>query len=111
MGKIVFLLLGFTLYLVADNPEDCLACHQKNQIPSALIYKRYLLKYSTDKAIKEAIYAYLKSPQKSHSIMPSVFFVKFPMKQKTAMDDQALKEVINLYAEHFDIKKRLVNSH
>ncbi len=106
MEKIVLILIFSTLFLQADLQKACLLCHQKNQIPSELIYKRYLLKYSTLEYIEEAMYNYLKHPNKKDSIMPSAFFRKFPI--KNASKDKNLKENIREYIDTFDIKKKLV---
>jgi hypothetical protein len=106
MGKIgVLFVLGY-LGLQADVQRDCFACHQASQIPSALIHKRYLMKYSTNQAMQEAIVAYLQNPKKEYSIMPSIFFLKFPMKEKKDFKIESVQE----YLEYFDIKKKLVNS-
>ncbi len=111
MAKIVLVLVLSIFFLKADVQKSCLACHQKNQIPSELIYKRYLMKYSTSSAMQEAIFTYLKSPVQKESIMPSVFFLKFPMKKKMHMDDTTLRTEISAFLKHYDIKKRLTNSH
>ncbi len=106
MGKVVSILILLSLLLQADLRNDCLACHQKNQIPNKLIYKRYLMKYSTSKYIEEAMYNYLKYPDKKHSIMPSIFFTKFPMKK--AIKDKNLRENIKEYIKMYNIKNKLV---
>ena len=49
--------------------EACLTCHIQQQIPSEMIYRRYLLKYSSTSVIKQKIYAYLKVPSTQTSIM------------------------------------------
>ena len=79
-----FIVLTFSLFAGeftlnnADLEQKCLHCHQEQQIPSNLISKRYLMKYSTDKHIEEAMFKYLKDPKKEHSIMPCTFFLKVP---------------------------------
>ena len=88
--------------------QNCLNCHQQQQIPSSLIHRRYLMKYSTAKRMEKAIFAYLKHPDKARSIMPSAFFSKFPMKEATTVDDSTLRKYIQNYLETFDIKKKLV---
>ena len=98
------------LFMKADVQKSCLTCHQENQIPSALIYKRYLMQYSTDMRMQKVMYDYLKNPKKGASIMPSVFFSKFPMKDKSSLDDTLLKKEIAAYLNHFNLKKKLVNS-
>jgi len=116
MGKIIFILSFVSLCLCAEElsmqeqsaEQNCLNCHQQQQIPSSLIHKRYLMKYSTTKRIEEAIFTYLKHPDKAHSIMPSAFFSKFPMKEATTVDDSNLHKYIQNYLETFDIKKKLI---
>jgi hypothetical protein len=116
MGKIVVIISFLSLLLFAEesNIQDnafanvCLNCHQQQQIPSSLIYKRYLMKYSTNKNMEKAIFNYLKDPKKEHSIMPAPFFLKFPMKEKILLDDKTLRKYIQLYLQQFDIKKKLV---
>jgi hypothetical protein len=107
MVRLAFILL-LTQFLQADAQTSCLNCHQKNQIPNELIYKRYLMKYSTKEYMKEAIVAYLKNPNKKNSIMPSVFFSKFPMKEAIKKDKKDLEKDIFEYLDKFDVKKRLV---
>jgi cytochrome c551/c552 len=109
MGKIVLFLMLIFLYADADIlQKNCLSCHQKQQIPTHLIYKRYLLKYSTDERMKKAIYEYLKNPDKEHSIMPSAFFLKFPMKQSLHLSDFELEQSIEAFLRKYNVKKKLV---
>ena len=101
----------FTTTLWANNvlaKKNCLSCHQKEQIPSHLIYKRYLLRYSTKSRIKKVMLKYLQNPTKKSSIMPKPFFFKFPMKGKIWLDSERLEKSIDDYLDYFDVKKRLV---
>jgi hypothetical protein len=66
------------------------------------------MKYSTHKNMKEAMFSYLKDPQKNCSIMPQPFFLKFPMKEKMTMSDKTLSKYIEIYLNKFDIRKKLV---
>ena len=116
MGKLSITFIVLTLSLFASEStvsnvsleKNCLHCHQEQQIPSNLISKRYLMKYSTDKRIKEAMFKYLKDPKKEHSIMPSPFFSKFPMKEKSLLDDDYLQQNIKVFFQKYNMKKKLV---
>ena len=88
--------------------KNCLICHQKQQIPSELIYRRYLLKYSDLETIKEQMFSYLQDPKKENSIMPKQFFLKFSMKTMLDLNTTLLSEGIEAYIDFFDIRKRLV---
>lgn len=117
MGKIIFF---FALLCIVSNAQDvniedkqqlqkeCLQCHVDQQIPSALIYRRYLMKYSTFERMEGAIYAYIKKPDQKYSIMPPQFFLKFPMKEATTLDDDMLQKMIKRYLNSFDVKKKLI---
>lgn len=109
MDKIIFVLLIATLALEGqDLKKDCMNCHQAQKIPSELIYRRYLMRYSTNDAMGNAMLRYLKNPKKAYSIMPPQFFLKFPMKEMLSLDDSILKEDIQMYLKAFDIKKKLI---
>ena len=117
MGKIIFFFTLFCILLAAQDvsvedkqqlQKECLQCHVEQQIPSALIYRRYLMKYSTFERMKGAIYTYIKNPDQKHSIMPPQFFLKFPMKETTTLNDDMLQKMIKSYLNTFDVKKKLV---
>ncbi len=105
----IFIYFVTALYLFGGNlQKDCLKCHIKENIPSELIYRRYLARYSTQKNMEDAIFKYLKNPQKNRSILPTQFFRKFPLKGKTDLSDTDLKDDIKEYLEKFDVKRKLV---
>ncbi len=109
MGRVItIILLGVILGQGSPLDQACLSCHRSYQVPSELIYRRYLLQYSTPQAIEQMMIAYLQHPHQSTSIMPPQFFLKFPMKEATALDTLTLQHMVRAYIEKFDIKKRLI---
>jgi len=107
---VIRVLIISTVVLFAKTPSielknSCLNCHIKQKIPSELIYRRYLLRYSSQKLIREKILQYLKNPQKENSIMPKQFFLKFPMKKGVDLNNTHL---IDEYLDFFDIQDDLV---
>ena len=116
MGKIIFVCLWLLLSLEAKETQQtntqqfenrCITCHKQQQIPSELIYRRYLMKYSSKEAMAEAMIKYLRKPKKELSIMPSQFFLKFPMKPNLGLSDEVLEKNIEAYLDFFDVQKRL----
>lgn len=87
--------------------QNCLLCHREHQIPSAMIYRRYLMKFSAKDTIKNRMFDYLKKPSTKESIMPAPFFKKFSIKEPSDMNDTILKESIDSYIERFDVDKRI----
>jgi len=117
MGKIIFVCILFSIGAFAANitidekqqvQQKCLQCHHEEQIPNGLIYRRYLMKYSTGEAMKIAILKYLKDPKQENSIMPHPFFSKFAMKEVSELDDESLKKYIQTFLDTFDMKKKMV---
>ena len=114
MAQIILILFLAIFELDAEAPsqalqESCLACHAQKQIPDALIYRRYLMTYSNNLKMKKAIREYLKNPKVEHSIMPSQFFLKFPMKSPLGKEDEAnLTKNIDAFLDYFDVRKQLV---
>jgi hypothetical protein len=114
MVKILLLTLLMVTHLMAQSTtptsslqKNCLNCHKQQQIPNELIYRRYLVKYSTHKAIKQSLLEYLKNPQKENSIMPNPFFLKFPQKEAMDLNETELGGHIDEFLDHFDIRKVL----
>ncbi len=103
-----FIITTATAEVPAIIQNNCLACHTKQKIPTELIYRRYLLKYSTNTKIKQRLFSYLKKPNKESSIMPKQFFLKFPEKESLDLNDTILNKSIDAYLDYFDIKKKLV---
>jgi len=104
----VVLIFILSALINADKLEtNCLDCHVKNKLPTELIYKRYLMKYSTKNNMKNAIFNYLKKPDTKNSIMPQQFFLKFNAKNTVNLDDKELLESIELFLDKYDIKKKL----
>ena len=114
MAKIVFIFCMVFLSLWGEGQlaehslqKACLSCHAQQQIPSEMIYRRYLLKYSSTSVIKEKIYAYLKAPSTQASIMPKPFFRKFPLKEPSKLDDKTLQKLIDAYIDLYDVRKKI----
>ena len=87
--------------------QNCLKCHTGQKIPSELVYRRYLMKFSTKERIKESLLSYLKNPKKENSIMPQQFFLKFPQKEALDLNDTVLEESVRAYLDFFDIKYKI----
>lgn len=110
MAKVIYIFIFITTLLSSNEllNKNCLNCHKKEQLPTNLIYKRYLMKYSTKDRIFKALYHYLKKPNINDSIMPKAFFLKYPIKNRLKLNDSELKKSIKEFIEEFDIKKRFV---
>ncbi len=113
MKKFILLIATLSTLLPAQAPVDsaleanCLGCHREQKLPDNLIYRRYLLQYSSPERIEKALITYLRHPDKTHSIMPSEFFLRFPLKYPSKLEDEELRESVRKYVEYFDVRRRL----
>ena len=87
--------------------ETCIKCHQAKEIPNEVIYKRYLLKYSSKIKIREAIVSYLKNPMTQKSIMPPQFIKIFGLKEALKLSDAELNRHVDELINRYSIKKKL----
>jgi len=106
----ILILININIFAFDDLQQSCIHCHQVQKIPSDMIYRKYLLKYSTKQNISKAMYNYIKSPSPQTSIMPKPFFSKFPVKPLLNIEDSELKKLIELYIDRYDVKRKLILS-
>ena len=112
MVKKILITLLFSTIAQTKEPspllkQNCLKCHTEQKIPSELVYRRYLMKFSTKERIKKSLLSYLKNPKKENSIMPQQFFLKFPPKEALDLNETVLEKSVEAYLDYFDVKKRL----
>lgn len=86
MVRIIFFISLISISLFAAKNDiyetDCVKCH--NRIPVAIdkYFYRYLLKYSSEKEVKKAMFNFLKNPKKEDSLMSESFINRFGVKKK-----------------------------
>ncbi len=102
---ILTLLLGFAHADVYET--NCVACHKELPVSIDKYFYRYLLKYSSEGAVKEAMKRYLKAPSKENSIMPEAFISRFGVKAPTTLSDTELKRALELYWEKYKVFGKL----
>ena len=87
--------------------EKCIQCHKAEGIPTQALYKRYLVKYSSQTKIKTAMLSYLKNPSIETSIMPEPFIKKFGLQKRISISEEELKKYVDELVESFDVRDRL----
>ena len=109
MVKIVWLLaISFTVSNASQSFEEaCLKCHIETNVPNVVIYKRYLLKYSSKAKMREAMVTYLKKPIAEKTIMPSRFIDIFGLKERMKLSDESLNKYVDELIDSYDVKKKL----
>jgi len=104
------LLIGFLLtsFLYGNIYEkNCVACHNTLPVSIDKYFYRYLLKYSSESAVNEAIAKYLKHPSKDTTIMPEAFISRFGIKKPTLLSDEELQKALEQYWEVYKVFGKL----
>jgi len=110
--KKLFLLIIFILSLSAEQnsiyKKNCIECHQNFPISLEKLFFRYLLKYSSEKSVKQALIDYLKDPNYYTTVISENELInRYGIKSKTKLNDKELKEAIDTYWEKYKVIGRL----
>jgi vacuolar-type H+-ATPase subunit C/Vma6 len=101
------LLLLIQLSYGVNFDKQCLECHQKLELGFDKFYMHYLIKYSSTKRIKQAMFTYLKEPIKKKSIMDVAVIDWLGIMPTLKITDKELKELIDIYLSRFDVRNSL----
>lgn len=70
-------------------------------------FYRYLLKYSSEMEVKNAMSKYLKNPKAENSILVDGLINRFGVKKKTTLSDEQLQEALDTYWEQYKVFDKL----
>ncbi|AXH15238.1 hypothetical protein [Malaciobacter mytili] len=108
MARLIILFLITLSFLKADiYEENCVTCHKQLPVSIDKFFYRYLLKYSSEKAVKFALFEYLKEPSKETTVMPEAFILRFDIKKPTTLDDKQLKQALDIYWDKYKVFGKL----
>ena len=113
MVKTLLILFLMVISLLATENEDniyesnCVKCHSKLPVTIDKYFYRYLLKYSSEKDVKKAMFDYMKNPTVEKTIMAESFITRFGIKKKTNLSDDKLNEALDIYWDEYKIFNKL----
>ena len=109
MVKKIFLALSLSVVLLNANIYNikCVSCHNKLPVSIDKYFYRYLLKYSSEREVKRAMFDYLRTPSKESSVMGESFLSRFGVKKKSYLSNRKLKKAINQYWEKYKVFGKL----
>ncbi len=113
MVKIILFLFLIISSLVANENEEniyesnCIKCHSKLPVSIDKYFYKYLLKYSSEKDVKKAMFDYMKNPTVEKTIMAESFITRFGIKKKTNLSDEKLNEALDIYWNEYKIFDKL----
>lgn len=109
MAKIVFTLFSLALFLNANDiyENNCVSCHKSLPVSIDKYFYRYLLKYSSERNVKEAMTTYLNNPTKETTIMPEAFIKRFGVKKATKLNKKELDKALDIYWDKYKVFGKL----
>lgn len=106
--KIASIIFICVMSLNASTYEtNCLSCHKKLPVSIDKYFYRYLLKYSSEKDVKNAMIGYMISPTKEKSVMSNAFLERFGVKKASSLSKKELENAINKYWEEYKVFEKL----
>lgn len=108
MAKLILSFLLVFTFLNADVYEkNCVSCHKELPVSIDKYFYRYLLKYSSERSVKESMASYLKNPNSKTTIMPQAFIKRFGVKKRTKLNEQDLNKALNTYWDKYKVFGKL----
>jgi hypothetical protein len=86
----------------------CTACHSMQAPPLSLVYRRYLMLYSSKGRVAERMVAFLTHPTKKGSSMPEGMKSRFNPQNHPPFPLEEAKEAVGELIEREDLLKRIV---
>ena len=87
--------------------SNCVKCHQDLPVSIEKYFYDYLLIYSGETDMKNAIISYLNYPAYETSVMPDAYLDYFGIKKKTTLTKEQLKEAVDTYWQKYKVFGKL----
>lgn len=112
MAKLILIIFLFFSFLQAAKTKNvyennCVKCHKKLPVSIDKYFYRYLLKYSSEKNVKNSLREYLQNPTVDTTVMPEAFVKRYGIKKKTTLTDEELRKAIDIYWEKYKVFGKL----
>ncbi|MBP1681372.1 MAG: putative cytochrome c [Proteobacteria bacterium] len=110
MVRITFFFIFLAISVFARTgvyQKNCIPCHEDMAVKIDKFFYRYLLKYSSEMEVKNAMSKYLKNPKAENSILVDGLINRFGVKKKTTLSDEQLQEALDTYWEQYKVFDKL----
>lgn len=109
MVKSVFLSLIILMTSLNANiyEDNCVGCHNRLPVSIDKYFYKYLLIYSGEVDMKNAIINYLKVPVKETTVMSDSFISRFGVKKKSTLTEKELQGAVDVYWERYKVFGKL----
>jgi hypothetical protein len=105
MARVVlsFILILQVVAVEGSEFQKCLVCHENSAPPLAMVYRRYLMLYSSKSIIKERMIEFLTAPSKKKSSMPEGMKRRFYPENHPKYSLDEIKKSVNELIKREDI--------
>ncbi len=86
----------------------CIHCHTASAPPFPMIYRRYLMLYSSKSRIAAHMEAFLRKPSAKGSAMPEGMKTRFHPQNHPAFDTKSIHEAVSELIRTEDVVPRLI---
>ncbi len=108
MRKVILVIFFLHVSLFGSVYEsNCISCHKNMQVGIDKFFYRYLLVYSSEKEVKNALIKYLSNPSKEKSLFSEDLVLRYGIKDKSKLDEESLKNAIDTYWKKYNLFNRL----
>ena len=83
--------------------NNCVACHRKLPVSLDKFFFNYLLKYSSERRVKAALFKFLKHPTKKKALASEELITRYGLMPVTTLNDTDLRSAIDVYWEKYKV--------
>ena len=83
--------------------RDCVACHRKLPVTLESFFFNYLLKYSSERRVKAALYRFMKNPTRKRALASEELIKRYGLMPPTKLSDTELRSAIDTYWETYKV--------
>ncbi|WP_457597561.1 hypothetical protein [Hydrogenimonas sp.] len=83
--------------------KNCVACHRKLPVSLENLFFNYLLKYSSERRVKEALRSFMKHPTKKKALASEELITRYGLMPKSGLSDTDLRKAIDYYWETYKV--------
>jgi hypothetical protein len=101
----LLLVSAVTLTAAPKDPyrDDCVRCHRKLPVTLDKFFFNYLLKYSSERAVKAALYSFLRHPTRKKALASEELIRQYGLMPGSRLSDTDLRRAIDTYWETYKV--------
>ncbi|MCF6200780.1 MAG: hypothetical protein L3J42_01425 [Hydrogenimonas sp.] len=83
--------------------RNCVKCHENLPVSLDKFFFNYLLKYSSERQVKQALRNYLKHPRRKASLATEELLERYGIMPKSNLSDEELRKAIDIYWDKYKV--------